>query len=102
MTLRKKKRQQIYVRVEISNYQELGDSCPRKMGIRFFEDTLVSEAIHIIATKGTVNIPAEDEGNYGLYNEKTILDFGRSLRSFDFNDGVRSNIDFSVLTYLPF
>lgn len=75
------------------------------MEIRFFEDTLVSEVIYIITTKETVNIPAEDKGNYALYNKQTILDFERSLGSFDFHDGVKQiNELFWILflTYLPF
>lgn len=66
------------------------------MGFRFLEDNLVSEAIHIIATKEGVKIPVEDERNYALYHDKILLDFNKSLGSFNFDDNV---IDYFILFF---
>jgi hypothetical protein len=85
LIMRPKPRKIIRLLVEISNYEEL--NCVMKTGALFFEDITVTEAVHILARKGSILIPHAEEGKYGLFKEGKMLIPSTTLSEHSLSDG---------------
>jgi len=80
--LKQKKREQITLTFEISDFQQL--NCARTVNAYCYKDQSVQETMHKIARKGNVFIPVQEEPDYALFLSKDVLmDGSKTLESYN-------------------
>eukprot|EP00027_Filamoeba_sp_ATCC50430_P001883 CAMPEP_0168562038 /NCGR_PEP_ID=MMETSP0413-20121227/11911_1 /TAXON_ID=136452 /ORGANISM="Filamoeba nolandi, Strain NC-AS-23-1" /LENGTH=647 /DNA_ID=CAMNT_0008593441 /DNA_START=121 /DNA_END=2064 /DNA_ORIENTATION=- len=86
LILRKKKRTEIVLIVNINDYKNLHSA--RQVKGLFWVDLLIGEVIHRVGQKGSVGIPSHEQVHYGLFNENhEFLDNNRTLASLRIHSG---------------